>query len=76
MQYIAGNTTPTCSYHSITPYAPSPESGGGISEMLLDKPTLLDNFRQQSCQYGFDRLAIRASIGSVACNILHRVKAP
>ena len=65
MQYIAGNTTPTCSYYSIISSALSPEGGGGVSEMLLDKPTVLDNFLQQSCQCKFDRLASRAaSIGS------------
>ena len=65
MQYIADNTIPTCSYHSITPNAPSPAGGGAVSEMLLDKPTVLDNFLQQSCQYDFDRLSSRAaSIGS------------
>ena len=65
MQYIAGNNTPTRSYHSITPNAPSHEGGGGVSEMLLGNPTLLDNLLQQSGQCGFARLASRAaSIGS------------
>ena len=52
MQYIAGNNTPTRSYHSVTPNAPSPEGGGGVSEMLLENPTLLDILQQQSGQCG------------------------
>ena len=56
MQYIAGNNTPTRSYHSVSPNAPSHEGGGGVSEMLLGNPTLVDNLLQQSGQCGFDRL--------------------
>ena len=56
-----GQHYPPRSYHSVTPNAPSPEGGGGVSEMLLDKETRLDNFLQQSCQCGFGSLASRAA---------------
>ena len=71
MQYIASNITPSRCYHRVTPHSASPEGGGGVSEMLLTNRTLLDNLLQQNDQYGFGRLASRAtSIGSSTIALL------
>ena len=69
MQYIAGNIT--LYYFRVTPNAPSPVGGGGVSEMLLDIRTLYDNLLQQNGQCGFDDLASSfASISSSTTSFL------
>ena len=48
MQYIAGNTIPTCSYHSVTPNAPSSVGGGGVSEAESTLSVVCDVFTEHS----------------------------